>query len=80
MTIDERLERLAERHEALTPRVEILARTTREHSQQITDIMGAAARLLHVAQIHEQRITRGGRQRRSELTCSRNCQNQKVVN
>jgi len=58
MTIDERLERLAERHEALTQSVEILARTTQEHSQQITDITEAAARLLHIAQIHEQRITR----------------------
>jgi archaellum component FlaC len=70
MTIDERLERLTERHEALTQSVEILARTTQEHSQQlheqgrqITDIMEAAARLLHIAQIHE-RITRpeGGEQ------------------
>ena len=58
MTIDERLERLTERHEALTQSVEILARTTQEHSQQITDIMEAAARLLHVAQIHEHRLTR----------------------
>jgi hypothetical protein len=64
MTIDERLERLTERHEALTQSVEILARTTHEHSQQITGIMEAAARLLHVAQIHEQRLTRleGGEQ------------------
>ena len=64
MTIDERLERLTERHEALTQAVEILARTTHEHSQQITEIMEAAARLLHIAQIHEQRLTRleGGEQ------------------
>jgi hypothetical protein len=58
MTIDERLERLTERHEALTQSVGILARTTQEHSQQITDSMEAAARLAHVAQIHEQRLTR----------------------
>jgi hypothetical protein len=58
MTIDERLERLTERHETLTQSVEILARTTQEHSQQSTDIMEAAARLLHVAQIREQRLTR----------------------
>jgi hypothetical protein len=58
MTIDERLDRLTERHEALTQTVEILARTTHEHSQQISDIMEAAARLLHIAQIHEQRLTR----------------------
>jgi len=58
MTIDERLDRLTERHEALTQTVEILARTTHEHTQQIGDIMEAAARLLHIAQIHEQRLTR----------------------
>jgi len=65
MTIDERLDRLTERHEALTQSVELLARTTSEHSQQIhehsrqiTDVMEAAARLLHIAQIHEQRLTR----------------------
>lgn len=64
MTIDERLDRLTGRHEALTQTVESLARTTHEHSQQITDIMEAAARLLHIAQIHEQRLTRleGGEQ------------------
>jgi hypothetical protein len=38
--------------------VELLARTSHEHSQQITDIMEAAARLLHIAQIHEKRLTR----------------------
>jgi hypothetical protein len=48
MTIDERLERLTERHEALTQTVELLARTTHEHSQQITEIMEATARLLHI--------------------------------
>ena len=58
MTIDERLDRLTERHEALTQTVEVLARTTHEHTQQITGIMEAAARLLHIAQIHEQRLTR----------------------
>jgi hypothetical protein len=58
MTIDERLDRLTERHEALTQSVELLARTSHEHSQQITDIMEAAARLLHIAQIHEKRLTR----------------------
>ena len=71
MTIDERLDRLTVRHEALTQSVELLARTTSEHSQQIhehtrqiTDIVEAAARLLHIAQIHEQRLTRleGGEQ------------------
>jgi hypothetical protein len=34
MTIDERLERLAERHEALTPTVEILAAIHRGNEQR----------------------------------------------
>ncbi len=58
MTIDERLDRLTERHEDLTQTGEFLARTTHEHPQQIGDITEAAARLLHVAQIREQRLTR----------------------
>ena len=58
MTMDERLDRLTERHEALTQSVEILARTTHAHTRQITDIAEASARLLHIAQIHEQRVTR----------------------
>jgi len=58
MTSDERLDRLTERHEALTQSVEILAQTAHEHRQQLTDLMEAAARLLHVAQIHENRISR----------------------
>jgi hypothetical protein len=58
MTIDERLDRFTERHEDLTRTVEFLARTTHEHTQQIGDIVEAAARLLHVAQIREQRLTR----------------------
>ena len=58
MTIDERLGRLTERHQSLTQSVDILARTTHEHSQQIADIMEAAARLLHVAQIHQHRFSR----------------------
>ena len=57
MTIDEPLDRLTDRHEALTQTVELLARTTHEPTQQITDIMEAAARLLHIAQIREKRPT-----------------------
>jgi hypothetical protein len=38
--------------------VELLLQATREHSQQITELMEAAASLLHVAEIHEQRISR----------------------
>jgi hypothetical protein len=57
MTIDERLDRLTGRHEALTQSVEILARTTRDHTQQIEALREASASLLQVAQIHEHRIS-----------------------
>jgi len=58
MNIDERLEKLRERHEALTQTVELLTRdidALRGFTQEIAE---GTARLLHVAQIHERRITR----------------------
>jgi len=58
MTIDERLEKLAERHEALTQTVELMAREIDGIKSYTNDIAEAAARLLHIAQIHEHRITR----------------------
>jgi hypothetical protein len=51
MTIDERIERLTERHEALTQSVEML------HAE-IRDLKDSAQSLLHIAEIHEQRISR----------------------
>ncbi|MGH9723069.1 MAG: hypothetical protein ACRD8O_22895 [Bryobacteraceae bacterium] len=58
MTIDERLERLAERHEALTQSVELMAAENKERDRRMTEVMEAIARLLHVAEIHEQRLER----------------------
>jgi hypothetical protein len=72
MTIDERLDRLVVRHEALSQSVELLTRDVREMGQgfeklgqQIGDlgkytgeIAEGTARLLHIAEIHEHRITR----------------------
>jgi prefoldin subunit 5 len=58
MTIDERLEKLAERHEALTQTVELIARAIDGIKGYTNDIAEATARLLHIAQIHEHRITR----------------------
>ena len=65
MTIDERLDRLTERHEALTQNVELLAAEIREmatenrqRDRRLGDIMEGIARLLHVAEIHEHRISR----------------------
>ena len=65
MTIDERLEKLAQRHEALTQTVELIGHElntlTREVSTMrgfISDVAEGTARLLHTAEIHERRITR----------------------
>jgi hypothetical protein len=63
MTLDERLERLTERHEALTQTVELMAEENRQtamenkqRDRRMGEIMEGIARLLHVAEIHEQRI------------------------
>ena len=58
MTIDERLDRLTERHEALTQTVELLTRDLQSIRDFSKDISEGTARLLHIAQIHENRITR----------------------
>jgi len=58
MNIDERLEKLAERHEALSQTVEILTRDVNSMQSFIKDIAESTARLLHIAQIHEHRISR----------------------
>lgn len=65
MTIDERLDRLVERHEALTQTVELMALENREHDRRMAgqdrrmgEIMEGLARLVHVAEIHEERIER----------------------
>jgi len=58
MTIDERLARLIERHEALTQSVESAAVENRQQDRRTAEIMEGIARLLHVAEIHEHRIER----------------------
>ncbi|MGA2146133.1 MAG: hypothetical protein ABSH49_14350 [Bryobacteraceae bacterium] len=65
MTTDERLAKLAERHEALTQTVELLAAENRQatadnrqRDRRMGEIMEAIASLAHVAQIREQRIER----------------------
>ncbi len=65
MDIDERLERLAQRHEALTQSVELLTKDiadlTKDSSEMkvlVNDIAEGTARLLHVAEIREKRISR----------------------
>jgi len=58
MTIDERLDRLTQRHETLTQSVEILAWDRQSLRDFSKDIAEGTARLLHIAQIHENRSTR----------------------
>jgi regulator of replication initiation timing len=65
MTIDERIERLTERHEALTQTVELMVAENRQmveenkgRDRRLGEIMEGLARLVHVAEIHEQRIER----------------------
>jgi archaellum component FlaC len=58
MDIDERLDRLTQRHEALTETVELLAKDLSDMKVLVNDIAEGTARLLHVAEIHEKRISR----------------------
>ena len=58
MDIDERLERLTQRHEALTQTVELLTKHLSDMKVLVNDIAEGTARLLHVAEIHEKRISR----------------------
>ncbi|HEY7392331.1 MAG TPA: hypothetical protein VH640_27680 [Bryobacteraceae bacterium] len=65
MTIDERLERLAERHEALTESVELLTHDIRELRASVADLTAIAEASLRninalagIAENHERRITR----------------------
>jgi hypothetical protein len=74
MTIDERLEKLTERHEALTQTVELMALENKERDRRL-EVMGKSMEardrrldgiltqmaegitsLLHIAEIHEQRL------------------------
>ena len=59
------MEKLAVRDEALTHTVELLARdmvdlqkAMKDTQKFVSEIAEGTARLLHIAQIHEQRITR----------------------
>jgi hypothetical protein len=58
MTIDERLERLTERHDALTGHVEMLTADLTRMRGIMDDMMVGIARLTHVAEIHERRIAK----------------------
>ena len=67
MTIDERLDRLTERHEALTQSVELMAHEQREwwgkNQTLMTHVLESVDSLARIAHAHERRITdlEGGR-------------------
>jgi hypothetical protein len=58
MDIDERLVRLTQRHVALRQPVELLTKDLSDMKVLVNDIAEGTARLLHVAEIHEKRISR----------------------
>jgi hypothetical protein len=62
MTIDERLDRLTERHEALSQSLELMAaHNNSEHEklrEDIRDLVRATRDLLQLAQSHEHRLDR----------------------
>jgi len=72
MNIDQRLDRLTERHEALTQTVEIIAAMQKKNEEAhqrneeahrkneilLAQVMESIDSLAHVAHAHEQRITR----------------------
>jgi len=51
MTIDKRIAKLAERHEALTQSVEILTNDLSELQGLVSQLAEGTARLLHVAEL-----------------------------
>ena len=56
MTIDERLERLTERHEALTQTVELIAAAQIKNDERMGQVMDTMNRLANIIIAHEQRI------------------------
>jgi acetolactate synthase small subunit len=56
MTIDERLERLTERHETLAQSVEVMTVMHRENEQRLGQIMDSMNRLINVVEAHEHRL------------------------
>jgi hypothetical protein len=57
MTIDERLEKLTERHEALTQTVELIATMQRDLTESVRQDGEHIRPLARIAEIHERRLT-----------------------
>ena len=56
MTIDERLERLTDRHEALTQTVELIAAAQIKNDERMAELTETMTRLANIIIAHEQRI------------------------
>ena len=57
MTIEERLDRLTERHEALTQTVELLAQSQQKNEVLMAQVLESINSLARIAQAHERRIS-----------------------
>jgi len=62
MTIDERFQNLKERHEALAQSVEMMVAENKERDKRLAQIMDAIAGLVHVAEIHDERLETPGKE------------------
>ena len=58
MTIDERIEKLTERHEALAQSVEILTMDLRTQQTIVAQLVGGIQDLVTIVRSHETRISR----------------------
>jgi len=56
MTIDERLEKLTERHEALTQAVDLLAAMYQQNERRLAQVLDAINRLANIAEAHDVRL------------------------
>ena len=56
MDIDERLEKLADRHEALTQAVELLAAMYQQNERRLTQVLDSINRLANIAEAHDVRL------------------------
>src|ERR1022692_1330687 len=59
MTIDERLEKLTERHEALTQAVDLLAAMYQQNERRLAQVLDAINRLANIAEAHDVRLGAG---------------------
>ena len=57
MDIDQRLEKLTERHEALTQTVELIAHIQEKNEILLAHVIESVDSLARIAHAHEQRIT-----------------------